>query len=62
MKAHEVMYQDLKEGYAVLHGEYERLKKYCDELRHENEELAVAYNNAQNEIRILKSGAFEADK
>ncbi|HLR88459.1 MAG TPA: hypothetical protein VK042_01890 [Atopostipes sp.] len=55
-QVYEVMYKDLKEGYAVLHGEYDRLKNHCDQLKQENDELAVAYKNAQNEIRLLKNG------
>jgi len=31
-QAVEIMYADLREGYAVLQGEYERLKDHCDEL------------------------------
>ena len=52
----EIMYKDLKEGYAALQGEYERLNIYCADLKHENDELGVAYKNAQNEIRLLKNG------
>jgi len=56
----DVLYSDLKEGYAVLHGEYERLnvyhKKRVAELEEAITEIAVAYYNAQKEIRLLKNG------
>jgi len=69
-KSWEDKYQNLKEGYAALQGEYERLiasfKELEDEnkvaerrillLQEQNEELAVAYNNAQKEISVLKKG------
>ena len=59
-QAVDVMYQDLREGYAVLQGEYERLnvhhKETVAELEDSISELAVAYYNAQKEIIILKNG------
>jgi len=45
-QAVEIMYSDLREGYAVLQGEYERLKDHCDELK----KIAQNIETDKNEI------------
>jgi len=59
-QVYEIMYKDLEEGYAALKNEYDRLNDYhkerVAELEDSISELAVAYYNAQKEIRLLKNG------
>jgi|GEM_PF-2933823 len=65
-QVYEVMYKDLKEGYAVLQGEYERLnvhhKETVAEMEDSISELSVAYYNAQKEISILKNKRLRESK
>src|SRR5690625_1752344 len=45
-QAIEIMYSDLREGYEVLQGEYERLKDHCVELK----KIAQNIETDKNEI------------